>query len=573
MSRMIDLELRTRTVWLTFPWDPRVVATVKTLPGRRFDEASKRWGIPMEEIAEVVERLAPLHFQLTPRCRDHWQAHKSAAATAPVRNRFEVSPDDGFTISALNEAARRALVERFGDEVWVVGEIDGLDRNRDSGHAYFELVERVAEGGEPIAKIRAVMFAKTRDAVDARLGADLSLADGMLVRFRGKVDLYGPQGSYQLIVDDVDAEWALGAMHRRREQILARLEAEGVFGRNLEIPFPVCPVRVGLITSLESDAYNDFVDELNRAPWGFEVTAHDATMQGPNTERSVIAALRWFYRHANEFDVVAIVRGGGARSDLTVFDSFDLGRAVCLMPMKIICGVGHHRDQSVLDFVAHSEKTPTAAAQCIVGAAMDYARRLQECGAAVQRAATRRLDGAAMKLDRMATTWERRTRERLLEADARLRRAAMTAGRAAEDALRSAADRRTSSARRLERAALRRLDHAERSVEHAERGIDPRRLDARLARQTQRLERLRGELDRATSRRLQSDGLRIEHLGTRLRLSDPRRVVERGYAIVRSADGAVITDAAELRSAGQARVEMRDGTVTVVPKGEEESEQ
>ena len=567
MSRMIDLELRTRTVWLSFPWDPRVVATVKTIPGRKFDEESKRWGVPMEEIAGVVERLEPLHFQLTPRCRDHWQAQRTETHASRPANRFEVDAEDGLTISALNAAARQALAERFGDAVWVVGEIDGLDRNRDAGHAYFELVERVTEGGEPIAKVRAVMFSKRREAIDRKLG-ELALADGMLIRLRGRVDLYGPQGAYQIVVEDVDAEWAVGALKRRRDQILARLEAEGIDSDNLRLPFPICPLRVGVITALDSDAYNDFVDELERAPWGFEVTAFNATMQGPNTERSVIAALRWFYRNAEQFDVLAVVRGGGARSDLTSFDSFDLGRAVCLMPMKVVCGVGHHRDQCVLDFVAHSEKTPTAAAQRLVAIADEFARGVDECAFRVSRAAAMRLERAATNLERTASAWERRTRDRLARADRRVQRAAGAIGGASRDAFRRAEERLAGRLRNLERAAQIRLERGDRAVEMAASRVDSRRLDGRLRREDARLGRAVEQLTRATDRGFSKEHLRIEHLGARLRLCDPRRVVERGYAIVRDEAGTVVTDAAVLRTMPRAEVEMRDGTVGVVPADE-----
>lgn len=580
MSRLIDLEIKTRTIWLSFPYDPTVVAAVKTLPDRRFDSGSKRWAVPMNHASVVVETLDQLHFRLTPRMRDWWLEERDGPGSEPSHEpshdpshaqAVEVDPSDGFTISRLNDAARTALREAFGEEVWVVAEIDGLDeRNADEGHAYFELVERLPGGGDPIARVSAVLFSSRRRQIRQKLGDDLELRDGLMVRLRGKVEIYASQGRFQFIVEDVDAEWSTGAMRRNRERILKALEERGILAHNRQRPTPPCPLRVGLITSVDSDAYNDFVHELQRSGLGFDVTAHHANVQGRNTEQSVLAALRWFDARAGEFDVVAIVRGGGSRSDLSYFDTMAIGEAVCGLGVKVVAGVGHHRDRCVLDFVAHSEKTPTAAAAWMVGQTTTFLERMEQAGERSRQLAMQRAERAWRRLERLATSWERRVSERLYGARRRFGRVVRALRDSSERAVDGERRRLTHAARGVERASRDATTDASARVGLAARELDGARLERHVARVSQRLDETGDALERAVFDRLSREGLRVEHLQAKLRLSDPRRILERGFAIVRDADDGIVTDVAALRALPQARVQMRDGSVGVVPTTQED---
>jgi exodeoxyribonuclease VII large subunit len=574
MSRLIDLELKTGTLWLSFPYDATVVAAVKTLPGRRFDSSSKRWAVPLEHATVVVERMQELHFRLTPRMRDWWLDERDEEAPrTPNAGAFEVDPADGYTISRLNDAARGALREAFGDDVWVVAEIDGFDdRNAPTGHAYFELVERLRGGGDPIAKVGAVLFASRRRAIERKLTDEIDLRDGLRVRFKGKVELYAPQGRYQFIVEDIDADWSMGAMRRKREQILAALKKRGILERNVERPVPVCPLRVGLITSVDSDAYNDFVHELERSELGFHVTAHHANVQGRNTEESVIAALGWFSERRDHFDVVAIVRGGGSRSDLSYFDTMAIGEAVCGLEVKVVAGVGHHRDRCVLDFVAHSEKTPTAAAQLLVRRARAFLERVDRSAGRVAELSGRRTERAWRRLERGAAAWQMGVSERLYAERRRFSRVVSSLESASRRATERNRKRLSSSAHGLERGARRAAAAAEARVELAARELDPVRLERHVRRVTSRLDDHRDALERAVAERLGREGLRLEHLQAKLRLSDPRRILERGFAIVRDDADRIVTDADRLRTLQLAHLQMRDGTVAVLPTTEEDDD-
>lgn len=543
MNRLIDLELKSQTVWLSCPWDAQIIATIKTIPGRDFDKRTRRWGVPLSEVATVIELLEPLHFRFTPRMRDWWAEHRADLPASDARaDVVEVDPDDGFTVSRLNEAARRVLVEHFGDEVWVIAEVDGYDRNKAQGHAYLQLVERSA-AGSVIASINTVMFAATRQRIERALPDDVPLRDGARLRLRGKIELYAPKGSFQFVVDGVDVEWSVGARKRKRDQVLERLESDGLARKNLELPMPLLPLRVGLITATGSDAYNDFVHELERSGYGFDVVFHPAKMQGRDAESTIVDALRWFARRHEAFDVIVVTRGGGSRGDLGAFDSYPIGRAVCELGVKVVAGIGHHRDRSVLDFVATSEKTPTAAAQALVGCLETAFARVDMAARSVTQTTLRAVEAQRQRVDRAAGGVERNASRRLTAARRRVDQAAVLCERRATSRL-------TVERRRVELAGMR----------VAERGVLP------LERARARIDRAATEVDRRAARAIANGRLQLEHIEAKLRLADPRRVIERGYAVLRDRDGRVIADASALVELDEARVEMRDGVVRVRPE-------
>ena len=193
-------------------------------------------------------------------------------------------------------------------------------------------------------------------------------------------ELYG----YSLTVTDIDPAYTMGDMLRRRMEIIRQLKEEGVFTLNKELPFPVLPKRIAVITSPTAAGYEDFLNQLahNKSGYPFYTKLFPALMQGERTEESVIAALDRIYQHLDHFDVVVIIRGGGATSDLNSFDSYLLAANCAQFPLPVITGIGHERDDTILDMVAHTRmKTPTAVAEFLIGrmdaAAMDL-EELQE---------------------------------------------------------------------------------------------------------------------------------------------------------------------------------------------------
>jgi len=332
--------------------DARRPDDVRGLPERQWNNGEKFWTVPVEHVVATVDLLRPHGFALDAETLRLYEARR------------ETSPDH-LTVSQLNLQVREAVLKAFPVPLWVVGEVSGFNRNAHKKWVGFQLVERNS-AGEIVAQVEAVLSPDDRQSLEAKLqreGAPFRLEDEIQVRLLVTVDLRADWGRYQVAVRDIDVAYTLGEVARRREEILRKLTAEGVIERNRSLPLPDLPLRVGVVTSLGSDAYHDVLRTFRESGYAFAVTVHGARVQGPSTEASVLNALDWFRDRAGEFDLVLICRGGGSRTDLAWFDSEALGRAVALFPLPVVVGIGHEEDRCVLDEVGWRQKTPTAAAQ------------------------------------------------------------------------------------------------------------------------------------------------------------------------------------------------------------------
>ena len=288
-----------------------------------------------------------------------------------------------WTVAELSEAVAAALRMAFPDEVWVQGEIQSLSRSS-AGHAYFQLVDPTDLGEHTEASINVALFDTTRRGVNAllRRSGGIRMTDGMAIRLRGEVVYWPPQGRVQLRMTGIDPEYTLGQMAAEREALLRRLAAEGLLGRNATLPLPAAPLRVGLVTSDGSAACTDFLGELEASGYGWRVTVVDARVQGPAAERSLLAALSTAANGG--VDVVALVRGGGSRTDLAAFESEVLARGVANTAVPVLTGIGHEVDDSVVDRVAHTAyKTPTACAAGLVTLVRAYDDRIERASTAI----------------------------------------------------------------------------------------------------------------------------------------------------------------------------------------------
>ena len=305
------------------------------------------------------------------------------------------------------------LREVFGDTVWVEGEIAQLNRSP-AGHVYITLVDPDtgdAHGARP--QLSVTLFRPQQRTVERRLreaGGQVELGEGVRVRIGGTLGTYAARSTFQLRMTDLDPTFTLGVLGRERARVLAALEQDGLMDRNAAVPLSVLPLRIALITSLDSAAHGDAVDELRRSGIPFTVLQLDARTQGVQAVDSLLRAL---HRAAGtDVDAVLLVRGGGAATDLAAFDDERVARAVATMPLPVVVGIGHEVDRSVTDEVAHrAEKTPTAAAAFLVRRASDALARLDELTDDVTTLARRRLERAATRLDlgvqRIATRTER----------------------------------------------------------------------------------------------------------------------------------------------------------------------
>ena len=213
-------------------------------------------------------------------------------------------------------------------------------------------------------------------------------------------ELYG----YSLTVLDIDPTYTVGDMERKRREILRQLEEEGVIDLNKELEMPMLPQRVAVISSATAAGYGDFCNQLANNPrgYGFRTELFSAIMQGERVEESIIAALDAIYERMEEFDVVVIIRGGGATSDLSGFDTYALAANCAQFPLPIITGIGHERDDTVIDKVAHTRvKTPTAAAEFLIA-------KMDKCADVLDEMSSRLMQGVRNRL-----LWEHQRMESL----------------------------------------------------------------------------------------------------------------------------------------------------------------
>ncbi len=317
---------------------------------------------------------------------------------------------DTFSVSELCDRIEDGVKQLFPDEVWVQGAISGLTRSS-NGHVYFDLIDSSDEMGSSTGSVLPVaLFASSRTLVNKilRKAGGMRMHDGIEIRIRGRVAYYPPQGRVQLVMSLIDPQFTLGQMVEARTQLLERLRSQGLLERNHELELPILPLRVALITSGASAAFADFINEIELSGYPFKITLLDSPVQGMDAVPSLTAALE--ATDGLAVDAVALIRGGGARTDLVAFDHERVAVAIARCRHPVIVGVGHEIDRSVADEVANrSAKTPTAGAAILVDAVAEYARRV---------------DGAAGRLESLTALHLSSAQERLIGYGGRLAGAA-----------------------------------------------------------------------------------------------------------------------------------------------------
>ncbi|MFN9843253.1 MAG: exodeoxyribonuclease VII large subunit [Planctomycetota bacterium] len=549
MSGSVELDRDGANLCIRFGYRPDLVAAVKDIPGRRWDPKDKVWRVPATQVEKVYAVLTRHLFEFAPevssllagtlrpatpratgggRSRtgapatptdDDGAAAPAAALAATVADAAGKAPSGApaLTVRELNERVRDGLRQLFPESLWVVGEVVDFDKSSGRQHRFFKLVEKAAGEGSVVATVEVALFAGVAERLLTALQRHeppLTLRDGLEIRAQAKVDFYPQSGRFQLIVQDIDPSFTLGKLALSREQVLRELADKGLLQRNRMLGAPTPALRIGVLTSPDADGWNDFLRHLQESGCGFEVTLVPVKVQGAELRPTMLAGLRWFAERADDFDVLCIVRGGGSRTDLAWFDDREVAFAVARHPLKILVGIGHQRDQSVLDVIAHSEKTPTAVAQWLVQGVENARADVRDRGQRLLAAVADRVAAAREELARGGRDLQRLVAERLHRSRAEL----------------------TATGRQIVAATALRLQR---------QASDLRAAGVRATTGATRA------LDRGTAR--------LEQQAMRLRLLDPRAVLARGFALVRDAAGAVLPAAARVRPGQQIQVQFRDG--------------
>lgn len=286
-----------------------------------------------------------------------------------------------ISLYELNNLVKQALRRHLPDTYWIEAELSDV-RSNYSGHCYLEFVQKDASGNNLIAKARGTIWSNVYKMLKPYFEEETgqAFASGIKVRVCVSVEFHELYG-HSLTVVDIDPTYTVGDMIRKRREILRRLEEEGVLDLNKELDFPMLPQRIAVISSATAAGYGDFCNQLERNPYGlvFYPKLFPAIMQGERVEESIIAALDRIYAEMEHWDAVVIIRGGGATSDLSGFDSYDLAANCAQFPLPIITGIGHERDDTVIDNVVHTRvKTPTAAAEFLISCMYESALMLED---------------------------------------------------------------------------------------------------------------------------------------------------------------------------------------------------
>ena len=429
---------------------------------------------------------------------------------------FDFEIDDGaeptYSISELADAINGSLRRTFSDGVWVRGEIQGW--NERGPHAYFRLAEELDSGK---AVLNVQFFAPARARLRPLLVKNrLQLADGLKVRIFGHLDFFAGSGQLGLKMSGIDPRFTLGELAMQRDDVLRQLRENGLIDANRKRRLAAAPLHVGVVTSIGSAAWADFVHEIERSGWAFNLRVIDVRVQGESAVSMVASAVRTLARR-RDLDVVVVVRGGGARSELATFDHADIALAIATSPLPVFTGLGHEIDRSVADEVAHSAlKTPTACAAALVEHVGEFMGNAEQAWLAIQHRSDRTMQRAATTLDEVVTGIRLRT----------------------EAAVERSHERLANRVGRLRAGAQRVIE----------------RSDANLAAATATVGR--------TPLRLDPELRHLDAVADRVRLLDPVNTMARGWSITRTADGRTVRSAADIAAGDQIITTFATGTAT-----------
>jgi len=431
---------------------------------------------------------------------------------------------DSLTISELNHWIKDVLNSNFPEEVWICGEIQGYNRNRGKAHIFFELVEKDPEVKKIIARIGLVIFANRKFAIEnilKRCENAFSLKDDIEVRFACKVDFYAPQGVVRLIVENIDPTYTLGKLAQEKQKLIALLQKKGVLDKNKQRDLSVVPLKIGLITSHDSAAHNDFYSELERSGFGFKVYLRNALMQGQKTEKDVCQALDEL-QQVKGLDAIVITRGGGSIADLSCFDSQAIAERIADCCVPVLSGIGHEINITITDMAAHTyAKTPTAIAQFLVN----------------------RVEGFLVDLDAKMTRIVEGARERIVEEKQRLKDAALNLQRGTGKFLK---------------------DHNEQIIRVVEFMKSRPQAVLKDEQRTVGIEKER--LGRVIKQRIEGEKMKLRNYQKMIDIVNPINTMRRGFSITRTCDGKVLRSVKDVGVKENIVTEVVDGSILSVVK-------
>lgn len=422
-----------------------------------------------------------------------------------------------LSLRELNSMVRGVISAAMPGFYWVEAELSEA-REGYGGHCYMELIEKEPQSNTPVAKAHASCWRNRWMYVKPRFEhvTGQTIHAGMKVLLKVRAQFHENYG-FSWIVDDIDPNYTMGDMMRKRMEIVRALKEQGVFDLQKELALPMFCQRIAVVSSASAAGYGDFCNQLadNASGLVFRTGLFPATMQGEGVEQSVIAALDSIYADCDNWDCVVIIRGGGATSDLSGFDTLALAENVANFPLPVITGIGHDRDESVLDMVSHLRvKTPTAAAAFLVQHLSAVLDRITEAQETMINSVKRRLQLERMKIDRLSSAVPAQCS--LVTARQRVRTERLAASLVA--------------------------------------GVRTTILAANA-----KLDRLAQALRPVAERKMLTESHRVQMIAQRLTSQDPELLLRRGYSITLK-DGKSVRRAADLRKGDVVETRFAEGT-------------
>lgn len=283
-----------------------------------------------------------------------------------------------ITLFSLNTIIRECLDKQLSPTYWVIAEIGEL-REAVRGHAYLDLVEKT--DGEIRAKMRGNIWAYTYQGIKNKFQGTTGqpLKSGMNILALVNVQFHELYG-ISLVIKDIDPNFTLGERARKRQEVIDRLKSESLIDLNRQFVLPAVSQKIAIISSVTAAGYGDFIDQLDQNHHGYKVhyRLYQAAMQGKSAAAEIIAAIQQIETASPAFDLIVLIRGGGAQTDFDCFDEYELAKAIANAALPVVTGIGHERDESIADLVAHTQlKTPTAVASFILSGFREFEENLQ----------------------------------------------------------------------------------------------------------------------------------------------------------------------------------------------------
>lgn len=453
--------------------------------------------------------------------------------------------NSAISLYELNNLIRAVLNDSLPERLWIRAEMSDVRVNQ-NGHCYLEFIEKDRSGKTLVAKVRGMIWANAFHLLRAYFenSTKQSFVSGLKVLVQVSVDFHELYG-LSLTVHDIDPSYTLGDQALNRAAILKQLEEDGVLYLNKELELPLPSNRIAIISSPTAAGYEDFLDQLHKNVFGFVfyTKLFPAIMQGDRAEDSMISALERIYKYQHCFDTVVIIRGGGATSDLSCFDSYLLAASCAQFPLPVITGIGHERDETVLDVVAHTRaKTPTAVAEFLINNLAETASELAEISQDIVSLIAQRLQEENLKLNVFETK-----NSFVLKAWYKEQQAALSSSKIVL----------MRGMQRIQRENINTFNLLEDTLSKKSQQIQKTN--------EERFLQIEEALNRNTQRLFKSELNKLEILEKHLQLSSPENILKKGYTLTMKA-GKVVKQKDTLKSGDEITTYFSDGNIDSIIK-------